>query len=282
MKNFALLLLLLPFLACESGGIMSKKFTYELYESLDYEKLLKSDKIDDNELFLLNYAVIRQRDYFNYTIENKPFQEILEMAGQFSRDGFPVEVKLNDNGKQDQIRQTVAFEGVGMVRKKSNQKRLLKTVNFKCKYENTSDQSVVLLNSSFVVKGPFNDYLTTVNYEINCILGAGESVYVGFIVPGKTIQRNLLFEGNPRIRRLGIDNILNQIKIEPSGMSLQDKGKYFKECFFNDARLEPQVIIDFAKNLKENWKTQGADGTYTIDLGDMHIPDTSDEVIQMR
>ncbi len=270
-------------LSCNSDGILGKKFTYEWYEKLDYEKLLVSDKINDSELFLLNYAIVRHRDYFNYSLKDKSYKEILEMAGNFSRDGFPVEFKLNENGTQDIIKQSIKVEEVGMVRKSPNSKRLLKTLNFKCRFENSTDQEVVLLSSSFVVKGPFGDYLTTLNYEINCILEAGGSVDAGFILPGRVIQNNLLFEGNPYIRRLGIDNILNSLQIEPSGMSLQDKGRYFKECYFGEARLEPQVMVDFKKDLKDReWKKQNAEGKYVLDFGDMHIPDTSDEVIQMR
>ncbi len=283
MKNFIALLPLVFFIACTPSSILDKKMQYIFYEKMDYKLLIKAEDVSDADLFLINYAIIRQRDYFNYTVEGKTYREILAMAKGFQKNGLPVEIKLNDNGAQDKIQIAAVTEGVGFVKKKSNTKRVLKTLKFKAKLDNPSKKDVVLLNSSFIVKGPFNDYLTTVNYEINCIAKAETTVDAAFVVPGKTIQRNLLFEGNPYITRLGIDEILNNLTLTPSGMSIKDEGRYFKECFFNASRMEPQIVLNFGKDLEDReWKIENPDGTYTLNFGNMHTPDESDEVIQYR
>jgi hypothetical protein len=265
-----------------STSILDKKFAYQFYENHYYKELLVSPEVSESDLFLINYCVIRQRDYFNYTIEDKTFREILEMAKTYQKNGFPVDFKLENNGAQDKIKQEITLEGIGHARKGTS-KTVLKTLNFSCKFNNPTNKDVVLLNSSFIINGPFGDHLTTVNYEINCILKANSSVTVPCIVPGKTIQQNILFEGNPLIFRLGIDDILTQLQVVPSGLSYQDQGKYFKECFYNAARIEPHNIMLYSKALKDkDWKVLSPDGTYSLNMGNMHIPDDSDEVIEMR
>jgi len=265
--------------------MLDKSFSYEYYEKLDYKKLLAEADVSENDLFLIHYTIIRQRDYFNYTVEGKTYREILEMAKGFEKDGFPVEIKMNDNGQQDLIQIAAAAEGVGFAKKGSNSKRILKTFNFKCSFDNPKKEEVVLLNSSFIVKGPFGDYITTVNYEINCILQGAKSTDASFLVPGKTIQKNLLFEGSPFITQVRIDHLdlLNKLTVHPSGLSTKSEGRYFNDCFFNAARVEPHTIVDYKKDLKDkSWKNKSSDGTYTLDLGNMHRPDETDEVIQMR
>jgi hypothetical protein len=278
--SLAFAIIILSF-SCTTS-ILDKKFSYQFYENHYYEDLLRSPEVSESDLFLINYTVIRQRDYFNYSIEGKTFREILEMAKTFKKSGFPVDFTLTDNSKKDNIPQEITLEGIGHARK-SNSKTVLKTLNFTCKIKNPTDKDIVLLNSSFIVNGPFGDHLTTVNFEINCILQANSSVMVPCIVPGKTIQQNILYEGNPLIFRLGIDDILTQLQVVPSGLSYQEKGKYFKECFYNAARIEPHNIMLYSKALKDkDWKTQNPEGTFTLNMGNMHIPDDSNEVIEMQ
>lgn len=282
MKNLLLLLILISISAC-SSSILDQPYRETMYERLDYERLLKSEEVSDADLFMLNYTIVRQRDYFNYTIKGKKFGEILEEARNYSKNGFPLNLKLNDNGKQDRIKQSITMEGKSQMPHPKKAKRTLVALKFSCKYENPSDKDIVMMNSSFILNGPFGDYITTINYELNCIIPANGVTHINFVVPAKTISNNLKYEGDPNIQRLGIDNILNTCEAVPSGMDLQDDGKYFKDCFFNAASLAPHVIIDFKKSLKDKeWKTQNPDGTYTLDLGNMHIPDSSDEVIKMQ
>ena len=282
MKKIILLATLIGLFSCDSFTILDKKFEYKFYEKLDYAKLVKSELVSDEDLFLINYTIVRQRDYFNYTVEGKTYGEILELGKSLKENGMPVEVKMEDNGIQNELRQIVVREGVGHVRV-PNSKKVIKTLNFKCEFENPTDKDIVLLSSSFIVEGPFGDYLSTVNFEVNCILQAGTKVFVPCAIPGKTIQQNILFEGNPLIQRLGIDNIINELQVKASGISYQDEGRYFRDCFFNAARIEPQNIINYKEDLKDkNWKISNSDGTYSLDFGKMHIPNERDEVIEMR
>jgi len=159
MKNFIPLITLIFFLSCGSGSMLDKSFTYEYYEKLDYKKLLIAEDVSENDLFLIHYTIVRQRDYFNYTVEGKTYREILEMAKGFEKDGFPVEIKMNDNGQQDLIQVAAVPEGEGFARKGSNSKSILKTFNFKCSFDNPNKEEIVLLNSSFIINGPFGDHV---------------------------------------------------------------------------------------------------------------------------
>jgi len=95
----------------------------------------------------------------------------------------------------------------------------------------------------------------------------------------------IMFEGNPFLTQLRIDHLdlLSKLTVRPSGLSTKAEGRYFNDCFFNASRVEPQMILDFNKDLKDRaWKNKAADGTYTLDMGNMHTPDETDEVLQMR
>lgn len=283
MKNFIILIPIILLIACTPSTILDKKMEYIFYEKMDYKLLLKDETVSEADVFLINYAIVRQRDYFNYTVEGKTYGEILAMAKDFQQNGMPVKFNMNENSERGNIQVSAVTEGVGFVKKDSNSKRVIKTLNFRSKFDNPTDKDIVILNSSFVINGPFGDYLTTVNYDINCIAKAKNSTDVSCIVPGKVIQKNLLFEGSPYITRLGIDEILSNLNVAPSGVSTKDEGRYFKECFFNASRIEPQVIINYQEDFEgKEWKSKGADGVFSIDVGDMHIPDDTDEVIQMR
>jgi len=283
MKNFTLLITFVFLLSCSPTTILDKVFQYKFYEGLDYKLLYTAPEVSESDLFLIHYAIIRQRDYFNYSVEGKTYGEILTMAKGFQQNGFPAKVNMNDNGQQDKVSVSAEAGGITQVRKKNNKKRLLKALKFNATIENPEDKEVVLLNNSFIVRGPFGDHVTTLNFEINCILDAKKIVNIGFIVPSETVKKNLFFEGSPYITQVRIDNVLNQLTIEPSGMSIKEEGRYFKECFFNASVLEPQVIFDYTKDFEEKeWKSKAADGTYVLDFGDMHMPPDQDEVIQMR
>ncbi len=284
MKNLLFITVLITCFGCNSASILDKKFQYQFYENLDYEKLLRAEDVSDADLFLINYAVLRQRDYLNYTIEGKSYREILELANSFQQNGFPANISLTDNATKSEIVQSVQVEGVGFARKQANSKRIVKTFSFKSTYTNPTSKDIVVLNSSFLVKGPFQDHLTTINYEINCVIPANSKVEVDCVVPGKVIQKNILFEGNPHIRRIGIDALLAQLEVVPSGLSAQSEIKYFKDCFFNAASIEPHRSMQYADFAEDNpsWKSKDADGKYSLNLGNMHIPDDADEVIQMR
>ncbi len=284
MKNITYFLILFLFFSCEPSSILDRPFKYETYEKTDYVNLVKSKELSNSELLLLNYTVFRQRDYFNYSIEGKTFREILALANDFKTNGFPANIKLEDNGAHDQIQQTISMEGVSQVRKPGSKKRRLKTLNFSCKYENPGDKDIVLLNSSFIINGLLKDHITTVNYDINCIIQAGTSTTVNFIVFGSTIRQNLKYEGNPFLQRTLIDDLIPELQAIPSGMTFKNEGKYFKDCFFNAARVQPVVTMDYADALKgKEWKTLGADGkTFELDLGYMHTPADSNQIILNR
>lgn len=102
--------------SCQFKTALDDTFNLSTYQR-DYVKLQGLEDITLDDLHLLNYAIVRQRDYYNYQIEGKTYGEILEMARSFRENGLPVKEQYNRNGAQDILVLTPQSEGMGMVRK---------------------------------------------------------------------------------------------------------------------------------------------------------------------
>ena len=75
LTNKIMLLLLIAFLAsCNNSGL-NKDFIVERYE-IDSKIIQKKKDVSNLDKFLLNYGILRHRDYYNYEIEGKTFEEI--------------------------------------------------------------------------------------------------------------------------------------------------------------------------------------------------------------
>lgn len=281
MKNYWILLFIpLIWTACSNYSPLNKEYRDKYYKN-DFIELLKMDELSDEERLLIDYAIVRQRDYFNYEVEGKSFNEILTLAKDFSQKGLPTQWQIDKNGEQDYLTIDIANEGTTYIRKSPNSSRLLKKLRFNCLYTNSTDKDLVLQNSSFLVKGPFQDHLTTIGYELNCLIKAGGSMQVNFIADAKNIRNNLLHDSHrPRVF-FSMDSLLNNLIIESGGHSIVTKTEFYKECNHGNTRIAPFIAFDYKEDLEilnEGRPQTGA----PVQLGNAHyIIEEEDQPINL-
>lgn len=276
-------LLLLTLSACQFNTVLDDTFDLTTYER-DYVKLQGVDGVNLYDLFLLNYAILRQRDYYNYQIEGKTYGEILEMARSFQKIGMPVKETYNRNGEQDLLILDPAAEGMGMVRK-GKSSRLKKVLNFSCSFENPTDQDLVIASATFLLKGPFNDHLSTVSYELNCIVNQGQKIDILFVADATNITRNLLYNRPFKAPYIDIDNLLNNMEVEVGGATVEQQTANFEDCMHYNARIEPHKAMDYQEAFAEKeWLEKDANGHVSaLKLGDTHFEiEYSDEPVNIN
>ncbi len=283
MHKLTLFTIILLFIACETSRL-DKPFDIKRYD-YDTQKLLGEKAVDKGEFFLINYAIQRQRDYFNYEVEGKNFGEILAMAKQFKTEGLPVTQFFNPNGDTETLTAKVAFEGVGTVRKTANSKTLLKTLNFNCSFENNTDKDLVLENSTFQFFGPLQDYLTSASYELNCLIKAKESISVNFFLDAKHLKDNALFGCKYDLKTVWIDYLINGTQVLLAGNSLKYRTATYEPCLHAGARIKPDRVLDFANDFKgTGWQEKDGSGKVAkLNFGDAHILlEEKDEIIEYK
>ena len=75
MNKIFFLFLATLFFSCNNSGL-NKKFIADRYE-IDSRIIQDKKIVPSYDKFLLNYGILRHRDYYNYEIEGKTFEEIL-------------------------------------------------------------------------------------------------------------------------------------------------------------------------------------------------------------
>ncbi|MEM1321007.1 MAG: hypothetical protein AAGG75_12210 [Bacteroidota bacterium] len=271
---------LLLFSSCEKA-ILDKPFSELLYEQ-NFNQLYGDKEIGVVNAFFINYAVVRYRDYYGYEVQDKTYGEILDMANDFKANGFPVKDVLAYGIPPESLEVKPFNEGVGQVRK-GNSSRIRKVFKFSCKYTNKGDQPLVLSNSSFVLKGPFQDLLTVAGYELNCLIKGGETISVNFLVDAKIIRDNIVFRGNPKFRRVLMNDLLNFIEIVPGGNTVVMDTQYYEECQHAGARIEPFRVLDYTiEDYKALYEKVRNGELKEIDRGPAHFElEESDEPVQI-
>lgn len=237
-------------LASCSSSTLDKPFEAQFHDGY-YQKLFQEKEVSPNELFLINYGVIRQRDYYNYEVEGKTYREILEQSKQFAEQGLPIKTEYADYEKVEGLSITTENDGSSTMRPEEGSSRLVKVFRFNATYENTSDQDMALLSSTFLIKGPFQEHITTVAYEINCLLEAGAKVPMGFLVEAKAIRNNILYASNYETKQVDLETLLYNLEIEAAGQEVSSETAYFNDCIRSEARRVPFKVIDYEKDMKE-------------------------------
>lgn len=265
-----------------SKPALDRTFSAASYKS-DLKRMLQNKELSAEDQFIMNFAIARQRPYYNYEIEGKTYREILDLGYQLQRDGLPVEIGFNENHSDKGLEMRTFNEGLGTVRLGKGS-RLAKTFNFSCTFENTSDQPLAIMNATFKLNGPFNGHVISAAYPINCKIAAGDNLAVAFVLDLQAIQKNILFKGDYQLSYLGIDELVDYLKVEVAGYSLAKNIRHYQECEVRAERLEPNQVFKYEEKLSgEDWMQQGADGKYRLFLGDSHyLPLENEEVIQMR
>jgi hypothetical protein len=255
--------------SCSSSSL-DETFNPNLYNGY-YQKILKNKEASISDLFLMNYAVLRQRDYYDYTVEDKTYSEIIAQAKMFSQQGLPVEYVYETPTAPTGISLDIGVEGSSTIRPKLNGSRLIRVARFSVGFENTTDQDIALLNASFIVKGPFQDYITTAGYEVNCKVEAGETLRIGFFIDARVIRDNIVYGQHYEVDQIDMETLLAGLTIELGGLSINKSTTYFDRCIDTEARREPFRTISFAEDLEERDWIQREDGNTRLLIGNTFL-----------
>ncbi|MEM9919603.1 MAG: hypothetical protein AAF990_16010 [Bacteroidota bacterium] len=268
---FACLFLVLS--ACQPSSYLDQIYNEGAYKN-QYKGLVGDESISPQEVFLINYAIVRQRPFYGYELTDKSFREILELAKGFEKNGMGVANEFTFNGQEDFLDMKITNEGIGMVRKKNSDSKMLKILKFECVFQNKSDQDVALESCSFLLKDPFGQHLTTLGYEINCQIEAGESLKAFFLVEGRHLRNNLNF-GSPRqIPYLGIEILFPTIEIVSGGNTVVTSNtSAYNLCNFDGQRAEPFEQYSYRERFgKDNpGLSENNDKVEKINFGNAHF-----------
>lgn len=283
MQRFFLVFLLFSiFNACQ---LFESDPLDKLFEMSKYRKhlgqMIEKQIITENDYFLINYAIIRQRSFFNYDLKGQTYAEILAFAKKVEQEGLGILTTFNENGKQDEIEVKVTSEKGGLVRV-GESKRMFKAFQFSAFFKNTTDKDIALMTTSFIINGPFKEHITTVGYELNCKLPKGEQLEVGFLVDARDLRKNILYQGNVEADFLMIDVLLNEIQALPSGLSYHTKPDFYDECLFGGTRLSPNNTFLYNENLENiEWNKKDDSGkTIELNYGNAHfLPEEKEKPI---
>ena len=282
MDKILLLLITVFLMSCNSSGL-NKEFVADRYE-IDSRIIQDKKSVSSYDKFLLNYGILRHRDYYNYEIEGKTFEEILQLSKELMEKGISTEEVFNDNGAIDFLKIETQIEGSGVVRKSPGSKKFVKAMKFNCKYTNTSDDDIVVLATTFQMKGPFKKFITAAGYDINCLIKAKGTLKVDFVLEARNIQQNLQFDKKVETPFLYLDEIMLNSEMLASGNTITDDLEFYEACNFEGKRLAPFKVYEFYKDFDPAKQiTRDETGkAIKIEFGDGHfVPKENSEPIEI-
>ena len=272
MKKLLLFLPVIFLMFCDSSGL-NKDFIPERYE-IDSRIIQDKKKLSTSDKFLLNYAILRHRDYYNYEIEGKTFSEILQLSKELTEKGLSVEEVFEKSEDHEYLKIETQIEGSGVVRKKPGSKKMIKVMKFNCKYTNTSDTDIAVLATTFQMKGPFQKFITAAGYDINCVIRARGTLKVSFVLEARNIQQNLQFNKKVETPYLYLDEIMAHSEMIPSGNTVIMDLEFYEECNFGDERLYPFRVYDYYSDFDPDMQIVRDDNgkAIRINYGEAHFP----------
>lgn len=241
MKNLLFIAVVLFCTAC-SSSVLDKEYSEVTYKNA-YKKLFADATLSKSDAVLINYTILRE----GKNVEGKSFGDILALAQQYRTDGRANAVGFNTNSPKTAVLAQVENEGMGLVRDKDNEKRMTKKLKFSCTYTNPTDQPIAIENTTFVMRGPIKDHVTTVAYEINCQVPAGETLAVFFVADSRNIRDNITHNAYTEQRNIMFDEWASLITIQASGIGTTTAGvSGFSDCLNDGARRTPFFSLNFA------------------------------------
>lgn len=240
MKNLLFLTIILSLTAC-SSSILDRKYEEITYKAT-YKKLFGDARVSKADAVLINYTILRQ----GKELEGKTFGKIQEAAEYYKENGLPEPVGFNTNSPNTKIKATAENEGGGLVKNPNNPKRMSKKLKFSCTYTNPTDQTLAIENTTFVLRGPIQDHIATVAYEVNCKVPADGELSVFFIADAKNISNNIKHNKFTAQSNIMFDEWVDQITIQPSGIGVTKNARNFGNCLNDGARREPFFELNFS------------------------------------
>ncbi len=253
-------------MSCEKS-VLDKPFNPILYKA-EFAQFFSDKNITNQDAFLINYAIIRQRDYLGYEIEGKTYREILQQAKGFYQTGLPVKETYDEVEAQEALEVKISDIKSTFLEKSQTSTAKIKNLKFKVTYTNVSDQDVALNIATFIINGPFKQHLMTAGYETNCKIVAGETMVVNYVVNSKKIRDNLFYGKTNTITRLMIDDIIDNMEIKLGGLKLDKNTKYYDECFIEDLVVEPFQLSNYKEMYPDkNFNAKMVNGVQTVHRG---------------
>ncbi|MFK7935666.1 MAG: hypothetical protein AB8G22_19285 [Saprospiraceae bacterium] len=241
MKNLFFLSLILLFTAC-SSSVLNKEYSEITYKNA-YKNLFADKELAKADAVLINYAILREGE----NLEGKTFGEIKQLAEKYRNDGRPEAIGFNTNSPSTKIVASTENEGMGLVRDPNNEKRMTKKIKFSCTYSNPTDKLMAIENTTFVMRGPLKDHITTVAYEVNCKVAAGEELTVFFVADSRNIRDNLMHNAYTKQTNIMFDEWAGNISIQASGIgTTAQSARSFSDCLNDGARREPFFTLKFS------------------------------------
>lgn len=268
MKKFLLLVFVFSifFMSCDKS-VLEKPFNPTLYKT-EFAQFFKDKNISNKDAFLINYAIIRQKDYLGYEVEGKTYGEILEMAKTYHQNGMPVNETYDEVAFQDDLEVTISNIKSAYLKKSETSTAKVKNLKFKATYKNVSDKDLALNLATFIINGPFKQHLMTAGYETNCKILAGETMVVNYVVSSKKIRDNIFYGEPSKIKRIMIDDIIANLEIQLGGLTMDKNTKYYEECFIEDLVVEPFQLSDYSEMYpNENFNAKMVNGVQTVHRG---------------
>lgn len=253
-------------MSCDKS-VLDKPFNPILYKTT-FTQFFKDENISNKDAFLINYSIIRQREYLGYEIENKSYGEILEMARVFNQNGIPVKETYDETEYEDDLEVTVSNIKSTFLNKSENSTSKVKNLKFKVTYKNISKNDVALNLTTFIINGPFKQHLITAGYETNCKILANKEMVVNYVINSKKIKANLLYGKTNKIKRLMIDDIIDNIEIKLGGLTVDKDSQHYEECFIEDLVVEPFQLSNYKEMYpNKNFKAKKINGIQTVHRG---------------
>lgn len=283
MKKYLFLLFFAAFLGSCDHSVLDKPFYADYYEG-DFPQLVQEKKLTHDDVFLINYTITRQRDYFGYDLETKPYGEILKMAQEFKEKGMGVEQVFDKVETQEFLKAKTTEPDIAYIEKEGNSKRKVKYVKFSCLYENISDKDVALNYTTFIVNGPFKQHIATVGYETNCKIPAKSKQMIHYIVNGKDIRNSLRFGRANKVKRMMMDDVMVNVDFKIGGIIVDDKdASLYDGCFMSGSVIEPFKVSNYKKMFPEGIKPETVNGKPTINFGPrVYVQESDEEVIRYQ
>ncbi len=276
--------LILLFLSC--GKTVGDKTYNEATYELDFKQLYVDQTISDKDAFMINYSILRQRDYFGYDITGKTYGEILAMANSFQEKGLPIKEVFKESKMSDAIKATIIYDndGSSFVREGTS-KRVSKNIKFSCEFENVSDKRIALNFSTFAIKGPFNAHITTIGFENNCKINPGSKLVLKYYANAKVIKENLLYKSPRAMKRILIDELIKNVKIELIGLQVSTKNVHaYSDCTIDGKSVEAFESTKYDELYGgKDVPVKEVNGVVEINRGpSLFVKEESDEPIQGR
>jgi len=246
------------FIFCSCHSAIDRPFIAERYDQ-DLHQLGLEELVSNQEMFLINHVVLRERPYLDYDLKGKTYAEILAMGKDMSTNGMKIKSEFPAVEMPSNLSVKISNEGAGY----NDQKKVLK---FSAVFQNTGNKDLALQDASFLIYGPFQDHITTAAYEINTKIKKGESQTLFFLVDAKNMRENMLYGRPFSMGRLFMDDIIIQADIQLGSATVTSRNvNNYDKLNAKSEYMVADKEFSYPRELtKDEWYEKDANGKATV------------------